>query len=168
MANLLTIIRIIGIFPLIFLINKYGINIYTFIIFVFLSITDFFDGYIARKYNQCTKFGNIIDGVADKLLMVSLTIILLIKNYIPYWSLIIFIRDFLSIFYILNYKKKFNTVPKSNIYGKTKTMLHMISLAIVLLFNWNIISSILLIIAMLLVIPEIIYLYINYKKTNKN
>ena len=39
------------------------------ILFVFLGLTDFLDGYLARKYNKCTDFGKIIDGIADKFLM---------------------------------------------------------------------------------------------------
>ena len=92
MSNILTIIRIIGTIPLIYLINKNGFNIYNFIFFVFLEITDFFDGYLARKFNNVTKFGTIADGIADKFSMIALTIILLIKDIIPIWTLIIFIR----------------------------------------------------------------------------
>ena len=69
MANVLTIIRIIGIFPLFISLMNNGPTIYNFILFAFLGFTDFLDGYIARKYNQVTSFGKIADGIADKLLM---------------------------------------------------------------------------------------------------
>ena len=49
MANIITFIRIIGTFPLIFMLLDKGIILYCFILFVFLGLTDFFDGYLARK-----------------------------------------------------------------------------------------------------------------------
>lgn len=158
MSNILTIIRIIGTIPLLYLIYKDGLSIESFIIFIFLGLTDFFDGYLARKYNNCTNFGKIADGVADKFLMLGTTIVLLIKKVIPYWTLIIFIRDLIAIVFALYYKKKNNVIISSNIYGKLKTTFHIISIALVLLLcEWNIYSSILLIIAIFLFIPEIIY-----------
>ena len=104
MSNILTIIRIIGTIPLIYLINNNWFNIYNFIYFVFLEITDFFDGYLARKFNNVTKFGTIADGIADKFSMIALTIILLIKDIIPIWTLIVFIRDIISCIFAIYYK----------------------------------------------------------------
>ena len=92
MANLITLFRIIGVFPLILLVLN-GSYTYAFIIFIILGLTDFLDGYVARHYSGVTDFGKIMDGVADKFLMISITICLLIKNIIPYWTLLIFIRD---------------------------------------------------------------------------
>lgn len=164
MPNFLTILRIIGTIPLIFIIYVDGASISSFILFVVLGITDFYDGYLARKYNKISEFGKVMDGVADKFLMLSMTIILLIKHIIPYWTLIIFIRDFIAIIYALYYKKKTNIMIQSNIYGKIKTTLHIIVIALVLfLGKWTIYSGILMIIAILTFIPEIIYTYKNIK-----
>ena len=160
MPNFLTILRIIGTIPLIFMIYTEGATLSSFILFVVLGITDSFDGYLARKYNKITEFGKVMDGVADKFLMLSMTIVLLIKHIIPLWTLIIFIRDFIAIVFALYYKKKTNIMIQSNIYGKIKTTLHIIVIAIVLfLGKWTIYSSILMIISILTFIPEIIYTY---------
>lgn len=162
MANILTIIRIIGTFPLFISILNNGATKFNFLLFSFLGLTDFFDGYIARKYNKITNFGKIADGIADKLLMFTVTIVLLINNIIPYWSLIIFIREIISLIYSFIYIKKTKIISNSNIYGKLKTTLHIISIALVLLIGkWNIFSSIFLIIAILLFIPEIIFVIRN-------
>ena len=99
MPNVLTMLRIIGTIPLIISILTNGFTKGNFILFIVLGITDFLDGYIARKYNKITEFGKVMDGVADKFLMLSITIVLLIKHVIPYWTLIIFIRDFIAIRY---------------------------------------------------------------------
>ena len=158
MSNILTILRIIGTIPLLIIINNKGLCIESFVLFIILGFTDFLDGYLARRYNNCTTFGKVADGIADKFLMLGITIILIINNIIPYWTLLIFIRDLIAIIFSFIYIKKKKIVISSNIYGKTKTTLHIISIALVLLLcKWNIYSTIILIIAMLLFIPEIIY-----------
>lgn len=160
MPNILTVLRIIGTIPLILFIYINGLTLENFLLFIILGITDFFDGYLARKYNKITEFGKIMDGIADKFLMLSTTIVLLVKQIIPYWTLIIFIRDLVAIVFALYYKKKTNIMVKSNIYGKVKTTLHILTIALTLyLGKWTIYSSIIMIIAILLFIPEIIYTY---------
>lgn len=156
MANILTVLRIMGMFPLIFMIINNGPTRTNFILFTVLGLTDFLDGYIARKYNQITNFGKIADGIADKLLMLGTTISLLITKVIPYWTLIIFIREIVAILYAGFYITKNKVIVKPSIYGKLKTTLHIISLALVLLIGkWNIYSSIILILAILLFFPEL-------------
>lgn len=164
MANILTIFRIIGMFPLFYLIVNNGSTLGNFIFFTILGLTDFLDGYIARKFNQVTDFGKIADGIADKLLMFGTTISLLIKKIIPYWTLIIFIREIVALIYAGFHIAKDKIIVKPSIYGKLKTTLHIISIALVLLIGkWNIFSKILLIIAILLFIPEFIS-RLNYSK----
>ena len=51
-------------------------NIIVGILFIIASLTDFFDGYIARKYNMVTDFGKMVDAISDKLLTNSVLIIL--------------------------------------------------------------------------------------------
>lgn len=167
MANIITISRIIGTFPLIYFLLKYDTLFGSFMLFILLGLTDFLDGYLARKYNKCTDFGKITDGIADKFLMLSVTICLLVKQIIPYWTLLIFVRDFLSCVFALNYIKKTGVVIKSNIFGKIKTTLHIISVALTLLFGkWTIISSILLLFAITLFLPECFYI-IKFLKNRK-
>ena len=170
MPNILTIIRIIGTIPLTIMLYLEGLNIHSFILFVILGITDFFDGYLARKYNQVTDFGKILDGVADKLLMICVTIALLLRNIIPYWTLIIFLRDLIAIIFELNYKKKTNKVIQANIFGKIKTTLQIISISFALLLGkWTIFSSVIMILAILTFIPEIVYIkkYVKEDKSKK-
>lgn len=159
MSNVLTILRIIGTIPLVFIIYNNGLCKEALILFIILSLTDCFDGYLARKYNKCTEFGKVADGIADKFLMISITIVLLLKDVIPYWTLIIFIRDIISCIFALMYAKKTKVIVKSNIFGKTKTVLHMFSIGLTLLIGkWTIFSSIMLIIAILLFVPECFYI----------
>lgn len=157
MANIFTIIRIIGMFPLFYMIINYGPTSVSFILFTLLGLTDFLDGYIARKYNQVTNFGKIADGIADKLLMLGTTIALLISKVIPYWTLIIFIREVIALIYAGFHMTKNKVIVKPSIYGKLKTTLHIISMALVLLIGrWNLYSTVILVLAILSFFPEFV------------
>lgn len=64
------------------------------ILFVIASITDFFDGYLARKYDAVSDFGKVMDAIADKLLVNGLLIILCGLGYVsPVIPVVIILRD---------------------------------------------------------------------------
>ena len=63
-------------------------------LFIIASITDFLDGYIARKYNLITDFGKLVDAIADKILVNSVLIILAAQGFIhPIIPVVVIIRD---------------------------------------------------------------------------
>lgn len=81
LPNILTISRIIVI-PLIFLsvyITSYSWAMFAAILFVIASITDYFDGYLARARNQTSAFGRLLDPIADKLLVATALVVILAK-----------------------------------------------------------------------------------------
>ena len=55
------------------------------IIFIIAGITDFFDGYLARKYNVTSSFGKIVDPVADKMLIISTLLALSLEGFFDYY-----------------------------------------------------------------------------------
>lgn len=64
--------------------------------FVIAAITDFFDGYLARKYNLVTNFGKLTDPLADKILVSAAFIYLSAVGVCPFWvSILIIFREFL-------------------------------------------------------------------------
>lgn len=79
LANQLTLMRIfmIPLFVIVFYLPFGWAHIVTAIIFSLAAITDWADGYVARKYNQSTPFGAFLDPVADKL-MVAIALLLLV------------------------------------------------------------------------------------------
>ena len=77
LPNILTTLRLLSVPIFIYLfINKYYLP--GLVIFVCASITDFIDGFLARRWNVISKYGKIIDPIADKSLMISVLILLII------------------------------------------------------------------------------------------
>lgn len=169
LANIITITRLLLIIPFGILLYNKGIqNLVPACLFTFIIITDFLDGYVARKYKQVTKFGKLLDPFVDKLLIVVTTIILIIKNIIPIYSLFIFIRDIIIWILALTMMKKKKIVLAADIYGKTKTVLHFLAILFVLIIGkWNIISFDLLVLSFATLFPELVYGYKTYLQKDK-
>ena len=98
--NKLTVARMIMVpFLVIFLLTGWGGETNRYIslaLFAAASITDWFDGHLARKYNLITNFGKFMDPLADKLLVCSAMICMIELNRLPAWVVIIIIaREFI-------------------------------------------------------------------------
>lgn len=115
-----------------------------FIFFVLASFTDFLDGYLARKNNQVTDLGKFLDPVADKLLVNSMVIFLVVPasyahngqmNFSLWCALLLIARDIVvdALRFIAAQK---GVVIAANIFGKAKTVLEMIAVSLVLLNGW--------------------------------
>lgn len=104
-------------------------------IFAVASITDFLDGYIARKYNMVTDFGKMVDAIADKMLVNSTLIILSAQGFVaPIITVIIIFRDTVvdTIKMIAGSKGKVVAAIKS---GKIKTTFLMFGIVLTLCYN---------------------------------
>ena len=138
------------------------------VLFIIASLTDFLDGYIARKYNLITDFGKLIDAIADKILVNSVLIILAAQGFIhPIIPVVIIIRDSIvnSIKMLAASKGKVVAAIKA---GKIKTACLMVGIVLTLFYNlpfelWNIaIAKVLLFIATILsVISGVQYYTLN-------
>ena len=93
--NKLTVARMILVpFLVVFLLTGWGGEANRWIclaIFVAASVTDWFDGHLARKYNLITNFGKFMDPLADKLLVCSAMICMIEVDKLPAWVVIIII-----------------------------------------------------------------------------
>jgi CDP-diacylglycerol--glycerol-3-phosphate 3-phosphatidyltransferase len=143
-ANIITIIRISLVPLFIYLIYKAGASgmasyrIAALTVFILASFTDFLDGYTARRLNQVSDSGRVLDVTADKLLIISSIVILTFyKNLpinLPYWvAVVIIFRDLFIIIGIFYFKIKYNKlVIKPNIYGKIGITFEMLMIISVL------------------------------------
>ena len=111
----------------------------TFIVYVLAAMSDWFDGFLARKYNVCTKLGGVMDHIGDKLLVVNTLIMLTVM--MPVWFIIVPVVLMISReLYISGLREFLGTqkiempVPKARFsMGKIKTTLQMITIAAFLL-----------------------------------
>ena len=104
-------------------------------IFLVASITDFFDGYLARKNNLVTTFGKLLDPIADKLLVLSAMIMLVESGIIPAWiPIIIVAREFIVSGIRMLAAGEGNVIAASWL-GKVKTVSQMIAITFAFLGN---------------------------------
>ena len=100
-------------------------------IFVAASVTDWFDGHLARKYNLITNFGKFMDPLADKLLVCSAMICMIEVDKLPAWVVIIIIgREFIISGFRLIAAEN---VIAANYWGKFKTVSQMIMIILLML-----------------------------------
>lgn len=104
-------------------------------IFAVASITDFLDGFIARKYNMVTDFGKMVDAIADKMLVNSVLIILSAKGFVaPVITVIIIFRDtFVDTIKMIAASK--GVVVAAIKTGKVKTTFLMLGIILALCYN---------------------------------
>ena len=135
--NFLSTLRILLLIPIIFFF-EYDYYLFSLIIFIIAALTDYLDGYFARKNNQTTDTGALLDLLSDKIFVC----VLLIWMTFHFDSLIILISSilivsreisisYLRLFIISNSKQIINV--KSDLHGKFKTALQMIGLGAILI-----------------------------------
>ena len=152
--NALTFLRIllIPVFVILFFIHYPGSTYIVALIFLLAAVTDWFDGYLARKLKQFSPFGEFLDPVADKL-MVAAALVLLVTEYPTWWMAlagIVIVSREIGISALREWMAELGkraTVKVSYI-GKVKTTLQMIALIVLLSqptsYNWLVIVGIIL------------------------
>lgn len=151
LANKITIARIvlipifISLFPIYpeWLINKnafihyvdiYGIY-YATAIFILASVTDKLDGYVARKYNQITNLGKLLDPLADKLLITAALILMVSEQLIYTWIAFAIIAREIIVTGIRIVASSQRIALQADQYGKIKMVFQVIAIVAVLLNN---------------------------------
>tara|TARA_Y100001968_G_scaffold202523_1_gene185976 strand:+ start:1523 stop:2095 length:573 start_codon:yes stop_codon:yes gene_type:complete len=137
--NGMTISRILIGFPIIILLKNGNNDIFIFLILI-AGLTDFLDGYFARKYDKMSIFGAKLDPLADKILLIGPMIWLAHENLVPLWAIwLIISRELL----ITSWRSDKISGGPASIEGKYKTTFQFISI-ILLLWpkNWGNIDTI--------------------------
>ena len=172
LPNKLTIFRMILIIPFVIIeltgcLGDYS-GLTALIIFVVASLTDLLDGKIARKYNLITNFGKFMDPLADKVLVVSAMICLLVNKpeLLPAWALIIILaREFIISGFRL-VASDAGIVIAASMWGKVKTVSQMV-MVIMMLIDINypvyiLLTKIVMYVAVILTVVSLVdYIYKN-------
>lgn len=163
-SNSLSFVRLLLIIPAWFAFNNFDQNFARYsvaAIGIFAAITDILDGYLARKLNQITEFGKVIDPLADKVLVVYVVLNLFSLGEIPeYYFYMIVARDFLILMGGLLVSKKLGKVIPSDYIGKA-TVLAISFVLLMILLNVDKLSNTYLILYYLSIIL-IFVSFINY------
>ena len=139
-ATLLTCLRIALTFPFLYLIGL-GRFDFALVVFFFAGVTDFLDGYIARKLNQQSRLGQMLDPLADKFLIVSAFVVMALPHSgfpsIPIWLAVLVIgRDILiligaGVVFLMTRFSEF----RPTWFGKTNTLVELGVIGTFLLFH---------------------------------
>ncbi len=132
LPNTLTLVRflLVGVYAFFYFNEGLANNeMWAFLIFLLAGLTDMLDGEIARRHNQITKWGKMMDPLADKLMLMTVLICLFIDHRIPLWAVsVVVLKELMMIFGVaLLYGKK-KIVVQSNFYGKFATVLFYIAI----------------------------------------
>ncbi len=132
--NKITLFRVLLI-PLYIVLFYANYNLTAMIVFIIASITDMFDGYIARKYKLVTNFGIIMDPLADKLLVASSFVCLVGAGFVPPWMFIVVLAREFMVSGLRTVAASEGIVIAAGLSGKIKTILQMIAIPMVMVEN---------------------------------
>lgn len=110
-------------------------NLILLVLFLIASITDFFDGYLARKNNQVTTFGKFVDPIADKLLVNTLFILLAVNGIVPVMAVLLMIWRDTIVEAVRMIAARNGVTLAAQFLGKVKTVAQMATLVLYLLAN---------------------------------
>jgi CDP-diacylglycerol--glycerol-3-phosphate 3-phosphatidyltransferase len=137
-----------------------------FVLFFIASITDYFDGYLARKYNHVSQIGEILDPIADKILIVFLLFAIsvnLTSYYIAFASALIITREiWVGALRDFNARQNKSDATKVTFLAKIKTTIQLFTISTYLLGLGMNNMLILLIADMLLFLSLIVTIYTGY------
>ena len=108
-------------------------SLITFLLFVAATITDLFDGYLARRYKMVTAFGKLLDPLADKLLVCSSMIMLVPPERVPAWMVAIVVAREIGVTALRGVASTEGLVIAASKLGKAKTLLLNIGVALLIL-----------------------------------
>lgn len=137
--NLLSILRILLI-PVFAVLLLKDYVVAAIIVIIFAEFTDLLDGYIARKYNQITALGKLLDPIADKLSQISIVIVLIIKywdNAIKYLFMFFIIKEIVMLIGGAILLSKGLRPVAAEMWGKVATTVFCIVMIFVLAFGEN-------------------------------
>ena len=138
LPNIITVARIllIPVFVILYVLPWSGSYIAAALLFGLASLTDWVDGYLARKLNQTTPFGAFLDPVADKLIVVSALVVLMAAHGNVWLTLpgIIIVAREIMISALREWMAEMNAsiAVAVSLLGKVKTALQMVAIAILL------------------------------------
>ena len=131
----LTLVRIVLVpLVIVFLISSDRVHVLiAAVIFVAASLTDWLDGAIARRTNQVTRLGTMLDPVADKLLVAAALVSLVQVDMVPAWMALVIIGRELAVTGLRGVALSMGVVVPASRLGKWKTVTQYVALTLLIL-----------------------------------
>lgn len=135
LPNFLTFIRIllVPVFIVLFLVPGPVRSILSAVVFIAASLTDLLDGYLARRWEQVTQLGKLLDPIADKLLVLSALILLVQFHRVPGWIAIVLIGRELGMTGLRAIASSDGIIIPAEKTGKYKFILQIVALVLLIL-----------------------------------
>jgi CDP-diacylglycerol--glycerol-3-phosphate 3-phosphatidyltransferase len=135
--DFLTILRFILTIPILILMvqNNLVADVTALILYIIAAISDYYDGVLARRWNQVSNFGRFFDPLADKFMVSSILILMVFEKIIDPWLLMVLINRDLIVGGVRSLASSKGLVIGASASGKWKTAVQMVSIPIVILGN---------------------------------
>jgi len=104
------------------------------VVFIVASVTDAYDGHIARKFNVVSSWGKFLDPLADKILVLSAFIAFWYMDFVPLWMLILIVLRDVVITSLRLWMMAKDTTMETSIFGKSKTVAQVVGIYVILVF----------------------------------
>lgn len=155
------------------LLQKEWLSFITAVVFGVGGLTDFFDGYFARKYKGITNLGKLIDPISDKLLIATTLIMLLSINRVPAWIVVLIIGREIAITGLRAVSASSGLIIPASIEGKYKTNFQIAAIIGLLIHytyfgvNFQRVGTLFIWIALFVTLWSGVNYFINFSKTLK-
>lgn len=125
LSNVVSLLRIVLTLPVVWMIVLGPAYMWpTFGLVVVMILSDMLDGYLARRRNEISRWGKILDPLADKVAIGAITVVMVLFNGMPFWVVAaVLVRDGLILLASIFLVGRRDVVISSNIWGKLTTLL---------------------------------------------
>lgn len=136
--NMLSVIRLclVPVFVLVFFSGIPSAEVWAAVVYAIATLTDFLDGFIARKFGMITNLGKVLDPLGDKMFLFAVLSCMTISDIIPLWVLLIFVVKELCMGLggLLIHRRAKVEIPPSNYFGKTATVMFFVICVVLIVF----------------------------------
>ena len=139
--NILTLSRV-ALIPVFVILVYFQLNIWATVVFIFSALTDFLDGYLARRNNQVSDFGKLMDPIADKILVMAALVMLVAQRnllnaepWVPAWMVVMILAREIWINGVRSFAASQGIVVAAGKLGKIKSFAQMVAIPLLLLHD---------------------------------
>ena len=126
LPNFISVFRIclVPVFIVVYFYDNSDLKLYAVLVYAFAALSDFLDGFLARKYQASSNLGKLLDPLGDKLMTISVMVCITIDGLIPFWAVIVAgIKEILmGTGGLVLHKKAHTELLPANLIGKTSTV----------------------------------------------